>query len=669
MHGISGISLSLVVLLAPTLVSGAAAPPQDHAKPAEKATSSNDSHTDALPAGAVLRLGTARFRQEAWIACLAFSPDGKTLASAGGDNSPAFRGLGWSGPGRGSVHLWDPASGTEQRRWQAHPGIVRLLAFSSTGRHLVTAADDGTVRLWETKTGKELHRWPLRVGRQGVAFSPDGRTLAVPGLNNRIALWDIERSREADEYYLGPDGTVGGLCFSHDGKTLAAFYRAHSLIGLWAVAGLRQKQHLDGPEAGFQSLAFSPDGKTLACYSNDHKLRFWDIDSGREARTLDAPKRCLAIHFVPDGTKLALVRDDGAVLVDAASGKELRRIDDQLPPCHALAISPDGKTLAWANGQAIRLQDLSSGRELRHYFGHHKPVEDVAFSPDGKILATVGGRLRLWNAMNGKLLPHGDCDVHATCVAFSPDGGSLLLGCPDQTLRLWDHAAGREVRRFTGEPGVVEFVAFLPGGKTVVSMSPHRYVSQLKGGTQISESQVRLWDVASGREVRQVGGESMHRVALSTDGRRVAMAMNYIHVWDMVTGKKIRQLPGELSLVWSMTFSADGRTLATSAYNQNLRRYELALWDFEFGRLLHRFGENRGLAIRLAISPNGKLLASGGADAVVRLWDVDSAKELRQLRGHRGPVLSLAFSPDGRRLVSGSQDTTALIWDLDAKGP
>jgi hypothetical protein len=285
-------------------------------------------------------------------------------------------------------------------------------------------------------------------------------------------------------------------------------------------------------------------------------------------------------------------------------------------------------------------------------------VETVAFSPDGKSVVSAGFSLRLWEAASGKALPLSAPDFVASCAALSPDGKTLVAGGRDQTLRLFSTVTGKESRKFAGTAGVGDFVAFLPDGRTVLSKSQYRETRSPGVIRHEQERFVRLWDVGSGKEARQIGPARLSRVALSPDGRTLAAGSLEIALWDVASGKEVRQWrPKPYLQISSLAFSPDGRLLAVADGRKAIHLFESAT-----GQEVLCLAWDKGGVFAVAVSPNGRLLASGGADGAVRLWDLGSGKARHTFTGHQGAVFALVFSPDGTRLVSGSADATALVW-------
>ncbi|HMC67241.1 MAG TPA: WD40 repeat domain-containing protein, partial [Gemmataceae bacterium] len=574
-----------------------------------------DLYGDPLPEGAIARLGTVRLRHAGRIFCLAFSRSGKVLASATGTPDPALQASYPLPTGSNLIQLWDPSSGNELRQLEGHQGLVRSLSFSSDGKLLASAGDDGQVRLWETSSGKALRQFSGGGQPSSIAFAQDGK-LAWPATDDSIGLFSADTGQEVRRY-RGPKG-ITHFAFSPDGKTLAAGYNYNQGICLWNVDTGRQLHHLRWPQSVVWSVAFSPDGKLLASGSYDRTIRFWDVATGKELRQVQGEVGSVqAVSFSPDGRTLAST-GERTVLWDVATGKELRKVAGDFPPGYALAFSPDGKTLARSAGQAIRLIDLAAGKEVHTLQAHVQPVRSVTFSPDDKMIATAGDRLRLWDTATGRGRPLEETRAPTTCAAFSPDGKLLALGCSDQTIRLCNSSSGKQLRQFTGDPGDVEFISFLPDGKTAASMSRHKIFKGANNWTWKRELSVRLWDIASGKEVRQVGNVMMDRVALPPDCRLLATGMNWIQLWDMASGQQLGELRGQLAMVYALAFSPDGRRVVSSFYDQQVRRYELAQWEVASGQLVCHFEGQAGVALALAVSSSGKVLASAGSDGIVR---------------------------------------------------
>jgi RNA polymerase sigma factor (sigma-70 family) len=568
----------------------------------------------------------------------------------------------------GSVRFWSGST-------------VGAVAFSPDRKTLASANADRTVRLWEVGTGKEVrvlrgHGSPVAA----VAFSPDGKLLASRSGDaafgdNSIRLWEVATGKEIRRFGATRQAPAPGGMWSHtgsvswafwvafapDGKTLASgagdILNRDNVVRLWDVGTGKELRQCRGHRAPVRCFAFAPDGKTLASGSGDQTVRLWEAATGKELHRLRGHRGMVwSVAFSPDGRTLASAAEDRTIrLWEPAGGKERQRLAVR-EPVKSLAFTDD-RTLAWGDDEGvIHLLALATGKELRRLGRHQYGVSHLCRSPDGKLLASVGDGLdyavHLWDVAGGKQLSPGPAGHQApvAAVAFAPDGRTLLSAGWDVTLRFWDPAGGKELRRLGG-PRVGGRFGY---GMFALAVSPDGKLLAVVG------NEVRLLETASGKEVRQLrnpGSGSFTSVAFSPDGKTLLTGGNRFKggwqgtpcLWDVTTGKELREFRGHVNNVKAVAFSPNGKTVASGGEDSTVR-----LWEVATGKELHTLKGHHTWVESVAFAPDGGTLASG-AGRSIRFWDVTTGRQRRKL-AVPGGVTSLAFAPDGGTLAAGGYD-------------
>lgn len=457
----------------------------------------------------------------------------------------------------------------------------------------------------------QADRTEITIPMAGImAFSPDGKILAIGDSNGTLKLWEIETGNEIREL-SGHSSLISDLPFSPDGRLLAST-SFDGQVKIWDVANGSQIGMLEKFDSEVRGASFSPDGKQLATLNTDGPIRIWDMTpiiegevgelNMREVFSKHPPKGALGVVFSPDGDSIAtFVPSVGIIVWDVASGELVLEMHGMTDFASNFSFSPNGKYIAGGSsdlGSAV--WDAETGEQLM-FFPETAPITDVIFSQDGETLAT--------SAKNGM-------------------------------VSLWDMETRSQKIRIFGQPTGFNFLALSPDGKRIAVGNDPQSTS--------------LWDVSptGSREVLTIPAHQgkVHDALYDPTGTKIASTGDdgALRVWDASTGELLYDLPAQPEWVHFPAFSPDGLSLA--AVNP---QGDISVWDINSGSVTATL-RNHGPALTAVIfSPDGSRIAAGGLGGFAHIWDVATGRQLTTIDDNEGLIITdLIFSPDGDYIFS-----------------
>src|SRR5215213_586703 len=647
---------------------------------------------------------------------LVFSPDGRLLATA------TFR--------SNTVKLWETATNRKLRDLssggQSSPGIAPSVAFSRDSRLVAATGGDNSVTVWDVMSGRELQK--LVGGAQGsimssvgfyfVAFASDNLFVTF---SDSVRVWDVSSGRQLSALESGMPSASGfgfgdgGMTLSADGTQLLLLSDSDSEIKVVDLANGREVRKLKLPEDQIDSLHLwaGSDGRLLAAGIHKKHFKFWDLTAKKDRDLGPIAKEFSQVKFSHDGRLLALAENYTVKLWEVATLRELPALkvpnSGAFPESDAfVTFSEDGKRIATGGFDTDTIVwESETGKRLSNLSGRTNMAYNVAFSADGNELAS-GGRTR-WDLRTGRGLRTTPGTTEPTYPTASPDGRLLVVMRPNRNeLTIVESPSGRVLQTLapSGDVGSVVRSHFSADGTMLAVIYGARNDQRQTGTVDFTRgSQVKIWDVKSGRELRSFTPSQIAAdVDFTADGRLIGTvgSMGQISLWDVQSGSKVRDLtssplgsltapvvrPGQMPTmpnmadiaammtnvigtmsagtmgrsVTSLAFSPDGRVLATGGVESKANIDIAALMSGAMSGQRPKKGSKTpdpaDMMKDLKVESIGQ----------VQLWDVTTGREIAAIKGHGRGVSKVAFSRDGKMLASGGTDNTIKIWDVATQG-
>jgi RNA polymerase sigma factor (sigma-70 family) len=670
--------------------------------PAREAAVGKDRYGDPLPAGAVARLGSNRFRRgDRPVNGMRFSHDGQNLLTVSEDFL---------------MCIWETKTG--RLLHEVLPGFRSFsspvgVAISPDGKHIALSGSKPTtgnppgydpVRLVvDATSGKEVGRLSVTDHDVdlGLAFTPDGKSLMSLQGTGLFRIDEIASGAEILRREFPRDST-GSMTISPDGKLVAIWTGANTKkLYVWDWQGDAEPRGLKLPRDRVDRPVFSPDGKALfACDDLEPFVYEWDVTTGDLKHQIELRDNIYpnGVAITPDGKTIAVTDygnrrgknfSGGVLLLERKTGKLLRELPTPGTPASHVVFSPDGRWLAASGAIGVHVWDWQTGAEIAvGSAGHQGEINEIATAPGGLIAtASDDHTVRIWDAATGierRRLPHGGW---VRAVAVSPDCRFLASSSLDDFVRLWSLPDGTEVFKLPGHGryGGHRTVGFAQDGQRFLSYGDDFYLRiwDVKTGKVLIENPVQLPGVAAPGNTDPGGlaKRMMGPAAFAADGQRlVAVIGGSTHIIETETGRISHNVNHGEGRILSLAIAPDGRTLATTGWGKPIRRklpdgqvqsttpdhHPVCLAELATGKLIRELELPTSSAGPVAFSADGKLLAVGFGLGVgeVRLLDAATQETLAVLANFGSTPHAMAFTPDGKYLITGLNDGTAPIWDL-----
>jgi len=652
------------------------------------------------------------------VSSIAFSPNGKRIASASRDHT---------------INIWDPIAGGEPLlTLTGHANEVWSIAYSPDGEKLLSTSEDNTIRMWVLNTGeKKVILDDVRA--VDLDFSPDGKRIAFSSDNKfpNFQVWEVLDSEQSLPSSL-PSTSPSSLPSTSPSSLSSTPPSSHPTNKpIMKIVQNRRVFALSGHGSMVRSVNYNPSGSRIVSGGCDRHIKVWDaISGGNPIFSFDAITGigldCVySTEYSHNGKKIVSGADDNSVKMwNAFNGKNIFTI--QLDgTVRSVGFNNDSSRIVSSSREAVQIWNARQGSSIMNLTGHSELVQVVKYSPDGTLVASgsYDKTIKIWDAINegpAKLTLTGHTGV-VSSIAFSPNGKRIASASMDHTINIWDPIAGGEpLLILTGHLGAVLSIAYSPDGRNIASSSV--------------DNTVEIWDAKIGGRpiltITEVG--KVLDIDFNHDGSRITLARDNhnVDIWNIFATQGPTTIPpispafyptfppikatvktensfslsGHTSYVVSVRYSPDGSRIVSGACDKTIK-----IWDAVTGSHIMTLGDHKGCVNSVEYSRDGTYIVSGSSDKSIKMWDASSgsvmftipldaevksvgfnkdisrivsssgnlvqiwdalqSSSIMDLTGHTELVNAVQYSPDGTLIASCSNDNTIKIWDAIKKGP
>ena len=587
---------------------------------------------DALPQGAVQRLGTRRMQGS--FAGFFHSSDGNRAYAISGSE----------------LQVWDLARGELLAADVLSNAALTAIGTNRSVSQALIATGDGDVIEWDLGERREIHRFATARSRiSTIEYSPDESRVLTNDLGSATAEeWEKESGKKRVAFSEAGERFDHAI-YSADGKTAFVSHQpGNTIYHIDLETGDVLNRFIE--DYCCYDLCLSEDGERLLVGTR-HMANEWQTSDYKGLETFSGHHGHAApsVAYARDDTHLLTGSRDGSIrLWDRHKAEVVRRWYPHQRAVSRMRVSPDGEwVLSYGGDHLLTETSLKSGEPKIRWDRHVAEVRGLAFTPDGKKLISVSAdrSIRLWDTgswtCDWTILSPGD---EAQDVAVSTSGDRFAAACKDGTAGLFSIDRGDPLGKLEGHNGYVRGVGFAGDGIL----------------TNGDDGTVRLWKESAAVALEEhLGGVVSQAVSPDGKGAVTGGRDGTIVEWDILQSKAISRAIAHRGWVHALAWLPNGRSILSGGGDGLLIE-----WNLEEGREVRAYDAGCDV-LDIGIMDGGERFCSGGEDGRILVWDRASGRIQAALEGHEGSVTCLALSPVENTLVTGSADSTILVWKLD----